>query len=225
MKMLSWVLHEVKLQMINGLYGVYIVANLIYIFLMGYIPDKYIDIASTLIIFSDPTMLGMIFVGAFVLLEKRSGIIKSLGITPLGASGYIFGKVISMLIIGICTAIVIGITYRELDFNFIVLIITVAMSSAIFTMIGIIISSYTSSMNQYLCIVVIGMTILSVPLINFIGFDFKVLNIIPTYSVVILIWQSITNVDIGVMNIIVLLIWLGLLMKITCRVVDNKLFK
>ena len=225
MRLLSWITHEVKLQMINGLYGVYVIVNLVYIFLLGYVPDKYVDLASTFIIFSDPTFIGLIFVGAFILLERRSGVIKGIGITPLGARGYVLGKVISMQIIAVATSLAIAIAYKGFKFNIVLLIITAGISSMVFTMIGIIASAYSMSMNQYLLIISLIGIVLILPIINFIGVELKVLNIIPTYNVVTLIWQAITNANVETINIIVIIAWVCGLMIITEKVVEKKLFR
>ncbi|MGL5085413.1 MAG: hypothetical protein ACRC68_06775, partial [Clostridium sp.] len=227
MMLLNWIIHEIKLQVINGLYGVYIIVNLVYIFLLGYVPDEYVDVASTFIIFSDPTVLGLIFIGAFILLEGRSSVIQGIGITPLGTRNYILGKVISMQIIGIVTSLIIAITYKGFDFNIGLLIITILIGSMVFTMMGILASAYCRNINDYLLIISVIGVVLALPAINFLGVNFKLLNIIPTYSVVNLVWQSITNISYGniSINIIVLIIWCCGLMIVTEKAVNYKLFR
>lgn len=225
MKNLNWIFHEGKLQMMNGLYGVYVVVNLVYIFLLGYVPKQFIDLASTLIILSDPTMLGMVFVGAFILLEKRSGVTSAIGTTPLGARGYILGKVVSMLVISVITSLVIAITYKGLKFNIPLLILTVGISSMVFTMLGIILGVYLKSMNQYILSIALTGIVLSLPLLYYFGVSLSILKIIPTCIAANLIWGAITNVQVSIIGIIILVLWFGVLMLITDKIVEQKLFR
>ena len=99
MKKLKWIIHEIKMQWKNGLYILYILVNLFYILLLGYIPESFKEMVTTVLIISDPTFVGMIFAGGIFLLERNQGIPKAIGISPWGSIGYLLGKIISLVMI------------------------------------------------------------------------------------------------------------------------------
>lgn len=225
MMLIKWIKHEIKIQRVNGLYSVYIIVNLVYIFLLGYVPERYIDLATASIIFSDPTMIGMVFVGAFILLEKRNNVTKGIGISPLGSKGYVIGKVISMWIIAVITSLVIASVYKGSVFNVVGLIIGVSIGSAIFTCIGIIMGAYVKSMNQYLFAIIIASIILAVPVLSLIGLNFISLSIMPTYSIFRMTTISVVGGNILLWDILMSLVWVVVVFIITEKVVENKLFR
>lgn len=225
MMIIKWIKHEINIQRVNGLYSVYIIVNLVYIFLLGYVPERYIDLATSIIIFSDPTMIGMVFVGAFILLEKRNNVTKGIGISPLGARGYVIGKVISMWVISVITSLVIASVYKVRTFNVVGLITSISIGSAIFTCIGIIVGEYVKSMNQYLVVIIIASIILAIPLLSLIGLNFISLSIIPTGSIFSMIAISIVGGDILIWDILISLVWMFGVFIITEKVAQNKLFR
>lgn len=224
---LGWLKHEVNLQIKNGLYGIYIVVNLIYLFLLGYVPEEFKEISLSLIIFSDPTVLGMVFIGAFILLEKINGVTGGIAISPLGAANYIKGKLFSMMLISLITSLVLAIGVKGWDFNIGGLVVTVAMSSMIFTLLGILLAVYTKTINQYLMgIIGIGL-VTSLPLVSYFGLAAlpSFINIIPTYSVFLLIERSIAGDKLLDFPNIILLGWLLGLYWVCVLKVDSKLFR
>ena len=104
MKAIGWLRHELGLQWRNGLYALYIVITGCYLLALYYVPTPYQIPVSRLLVLTDPTFLGLVFVGAIILMEKSQGIPKAIGVSPLGVDGYIGGKVGSLLLINLGTA-------------------------------------------------------------------------------------------------------------------------
>lgn len=225
MKQLSWIRHEMRLQWKNGMYVVYIFVNLVYLFLLGYIPAEYKDMAIAVIIFSDPTFLGMLFVGGIFLLEKNQGIPAAIGISPLGGKGYILGKVISLLTISLITAYVLIVVNKGSNFNFLGVLLSVGLSGSIFTMIGIILGTYAKGTNSFLMLFSIMCLPLTLPVITYYNIlPLAVLKCIPTYATLKLINEAIVGQQISVVDVIYLVIWLGITYKLTKQVVEKKIF-
>lgn len=222
----AWLKHEVKLQIKNGLYGIYILVNLIYLFLLGYVPEESKELVLSLIIFSDPTILGMVFIGAFILLEKINGVTGGIAVSPLGASNYIKGKMFSMLFISLITSLVLAIGVKGLDFNIGGLISIVAISSMLFTLLGILTAIYTKTINGYLISITgIGL-ITGLPLVSYFGWiKLPFAKIIPTYSIFSLIEKSIAGEKILVFPHVLLLGWLLGVYWLTVSKVNSKLFR
>ncbi|MDF2613419.1 MAG: hypothetical protein K0S71_1205 [Clostridia bacterium] len=223
---LGWLGHEMKLQIKNGLYAIYIVVNLIYLFLLGYVPNNFKDFVLSIIIFSDPTMLGMIFIGAFILLEKISGVTGGIAVSPLGAGNYVKGKVLAMLFISLATSLILVIGIKGINFNLWGLIFTIVISSMLFTMIGILIAIYTKTVNQYL-MTVMGISIVTMlPLLSYFKFiSLPLAEFNPSYQAFLLIEKTIAGEKIGYLSIGIILGWLAVIYGITVQQVNRKLFR
>lgn len=222
----SWLGHEMKLQMKNGLYAIYIVVNLIYLFLMGYVPDDYKEIVLSIIIFSDPTALGMIFIGAFMLLEKIGGVTGGIAVSPLGAGQYIGGKVVSMLFISLVTSLVLTTGVKGTNYHFIGLALIITISSILFTLLGILTAIYTRTLNEYLMVIIGAGFIIALPLIDYFHLmKLPFLRIIPTYYVFQIIERTVKGQGVLGIPMFILLLWLAVIYLITREQVDKKLFR
>ncbi|WP_167958170.1 hypothetical protein [Anaerosporobacter faecicola] len=178
---LKWCEHEIRMQVKNGMYPVYIIVNLIYIFALGYVPDGWKETVAILLILSDPTFLGMIFVGGILLLEKNNSIPKGIGVSPIGSGGYILGKCFSLLLITAITANCILVAgkipirlWKEL---------AILLTALLFTMIGMILSTFSKSLNHFIALF-IGATVIGVlPIVLGCYFpDQLLLKWIPTFA-------------------------------------------
>ncbi|HEL3033339.1 TPA: ABC transporter permease, partial [Clostridioides difficile] len=120
-----------------------------------------------IMIYSDPAAMGLFFMGAIVLLEKSQRVLNSLAVSPVKVSEYILSKVISLGVISSIVAMFIAITLN-LD-NIIISTIGTFFSSIIFSLLGLILASKASSLNQFI--------VLSIP-IEIICFIPPILNVL-----------------------------------------------
>lgn len=189
MKTLKWIFHEMRLQWKNGLYYIYILIAFLYMFGLDYVPHDYKEVVSIVLVVTDPTFIGLMFVGALILLEKNQGIPKGIGVSPLGEAGYIWGKVCSLLIISLCTSLCIlwagrvNISIHQ--------ILGILISAGLFTLIGIIIGSQVKSINQFLIWCVVICIPLGIPVVMFYLRDFgSWLSVVPTYALLHLMYAK-----------------------------------
>ncbi|HBH1697345.1 TPA: ABC transporter permease, partial [Clostridioides difficile] len=120
-----------------------------------------------IMIYSDPAAMGLFFMGAIVLLEKSQRVLNSLAVSPVKVSEYILSKVISLGVISSIVAMFIAITLN-LD-SIIISTIGTFFSSIIFSLLGLILASKASSLNQFI--------VLSIP-IEIICFIPPILNVL-----------------------------------------------
>lgn len=218
--------HEMRLQCKNGMYALYIVVNVIYIVLLSYVPTPYKELATTLVLLTDPTFLGMIFVGGILLLEKNQGVPKGIGITPLGSSGYIISKVASLLFISLILGTVIAIVTVGKQVNLLTLWIGLGLGASLFTLLGMMIGAYSKSSNQFLIFMSLVCIALAPPFLNYLGiWDIQIFKFIPTYSVVYLMDHAIKGEGVIWKDIIYLIACLGIVFKLTQQVVINRIFR
>jgi fluoroquinolone transport system permease protein len=205
----------------NGMYGVYIFVNVIYIILLGYLPSEWKQTASTLLLLSDPTFLGMIFVGGILLLERNNSIPRGIGVSPLGSGGYIISKCISLMIIAELTAISImlagGIKITTGG------LLAIMLCGSVFTMLGIMIGSVARNINHFILISVMSTIPASFPILTFYfaprAFIF---NWIPVYPVIRII--NGTSLKQEFVLITLLIIWVVGVYKLTRKVVEDRIF-
>ncbi len=62
---------DVKFQVKQGFYAVYVIITLIYMLIIYQLPDHMGEIVVPLIIYFDPSIVGFFFIGGIVMLEKR----------------------------------------------------------------------------------------------------------------------------------------------------------
>jgi fluoroquinolone transport system permease protein len=121
--------------------------------------------ASVILIFSDTSVLGLIFVGAIVLLEKQQGVLQSMSVTPLRLETYLFSKVFSLTLLSSIVSSLIWIVPRFSFDGYFILLAGVILSSIVFTMFGIGLSAGVNSFNQFLARVIVGSLALSLPVV------------------------------------------------------------
>jgi fluoroquinolone transport system permease protein len=216
---LKWILHEIKLQWKNGLYMVYLLINFLYILLLGYTPTPYKELVTTLLLLSDPTFLGMIFVGGILLLEKNQGIPKGIGISPLGGIGYLIGKIVSLLVIALLTAgcmMLVGgvaITFYR--------VAAIMVSASLFTLLGILIGCFSKGINHFIFLIVVGTLPFAIPVLGYL-FELNLVwaNWIPIHATV----QVLTGHTYSMLYLGYLGIWLVGVFILTKKIVERELF-
>ena len=108
------------------------------------------DIAS-IMIYSDPAAMGLFFMGAIVLLEKSQKVLNAMVVSPVKVSEYILSKTIALITISTIIALILGLVSGSK--HLLGIAVGTALSSAIFTMLGIIAASRISNLNQFLIVI------------------------------------------------------------------------
>ncbi|TCT15374.1 fluoroquinolone transport system permease protein [Natranaerovirga pectinivora] len=154
---------DIKFQVKQGFYGVYIVLTIVYMVILSAIPEEIRKILIPLIVFSDPSIVGFFFIGGIIMLEKGQGILQYLAVTPLRLKEYILGKVISLSILAVLAGFMItAVTYRG-SVNWILLFLGVFLSSAFCTLLGFGVGLRSKTINEYFIKMIPGMLLIAVP--------------------------------------------------------------
>jgi fluoroquinolone transport system permease protein len=140
---------EITLQWRQGFWLVYFVISAIYVVVLLNLPEKNRLLVSLILILTDTTMLGVIFIGALVLLEKQQAVIQSLFVTPLEPSRYIWSKTISLSLIAICMSVLVYLPARTFNTYTPLLLGTITFTAATFVMLGLGLAAKIDTINQY----------------------------------------------------------------------------
>ena len=140
---------EITLQWRQGFWLVYFVFTAIYVTVLLNIPEKNRMLVSLILILSDTTMLGIIFIGALVLLEKQQAVIQSLFVTPLEPSQYIWSKTISLSLIAVCMSILVYLPVWHFTAYTLLLLACIAFTAGTFVLLGLGLAARVDTINQY----------------------------------------------------------------------------
>ena len=197
-RLLGTVLWDLRLQVKYQILTVAAIVTALYIALFKLLVREEFDELLILLIFTDPAMLGFIFIGALVLFEKSSNTLDALVVTPLRMQEYLISKAISLSIIATVCALLMAIAGHGINFNYLPFIYSVLMTSAIVTLLGFYGASRINSFNQYFILIPIFLTPLALPLLNLFGItDSLFLYALPTQATLNLLRASFHPIPAG----------------------------
>jgi fluoroquinolone transport system permease protein len=107
----------------------------------------------TMLLFFDPAIIGIMFIGALVLFEKSENVLQALVITPMKTDDYLLSKITSLTILSIISAtIFVGLLniFSNIDFNIPYLAVSIILTSVMLIILGFILVSRVNSINEYL---------------------------------------------------------------------------
>jgi len=164
----------------------------------------------TLLIFSDPSMMGFIFVGVMVLFEKQAGTSSALVVTPLQPWQYLLSKSISLSIPAAIVSLAI-VFASQLDASYVLVMVAVVLTSILFLLLGFAGAQRVKTFNQYILIIPMFLMPFCIPLVDFFGlWQSQLMWIIPTHSSLklltaafetIAIWEVLLSVSILLISI------------------------
>ena len=140
---------EITLQWRQGFWLVYFVISALYILVLVNVPRENRMMVSLIMILTDTTMLGVLFIGALVLLEKQQAVIHSLFVTPLEPSRYVWSKCISLSLIAVVMSILVYLPVWEFSAYSLLLLLTVIFTAGTFAMLGLGLAAGVETINQY----------------------------------------------------------------------------
>ncbi|MFD1737983.1 hypothetical protein ACFSCX_15710 [Bacillus salitolerans] len=176
-------------QVRHGFYAAYMVVSTLYIVLLTFIPHGYQEMASVLIVFSDPSFIGCFFIGAIILLEKGQGIYDSLFVTPFQIAEYLLSKLFSLTFLSIISSLaIIGFSISGIVVDYRPIVIGIFLSSLFFTCIGIILAVRVKTVNQFLLSSPLVLIVFFIPVLETtMSLNLKWTSILPSYAGILLI--------------------------------------
>ena len=161
--------------------------------------DDFSPRLTAFLIFLDPAMVGLSFVGAMVLREKSEGTIFALGITPLRSWVYVASKTVTLTVITFASSLVVAFVATEGDFNLPRMLFVLTLSSTLATLIGFACVARVPSMNKLMIHWMWLVALLYIPALTHFEILPEVLTpviaLVPTYAVLIaLTWAVDMNV-------------------------------
>ncbi len=183
MRLLHAVLADIRFQIKQGFYLVYVVITAMYLIIMSFLPNDVLTVALPLVVFSDPSVLGLFFIGGIILMEKGQGVLMVLVVSPLRSSEYILAKVISLAIVSVLAAFAITYFSHYPTVNWWLLLLATILTSGIFTLLGIMINAGCNTVNQYMLKTIPYMLLFILPCFALLGFPYSgIVTIFPSVA-------------------------------------------
>ena len=152
MRMAATIKNDIRYQMKYGFYFLYLFVTAIYIGVILLVPARYQDLTASIVMISDPAMLGFFFIGGIWLLERGEGLHRFFVISPLKPIEYIFAKAISLSLLSTGSVLAIMLVgVREIK-AYPVILLSVFIGSMIFTLLGMTVATFARTVNHYLLI-------------------------------------------------------------------------
>ena len=120
----------------------------------------------SVLLFFDPAVIGIVFVGALVLFEKAENVLQSLVVTPMRTDDYLLSKILSLTILSIISASIfmtLMFVFNETEFNIVYLITSIILTSVMLILVGFILVSRVQNVNGYMLGMIIGFLVLTFP--------------------------------------------------------------
>jgi fluoroquinolone transport system permease protein len=223
-KLLRIIAWDIRFALRYHIITVAIVITMLYTFIFKIIPGADIMEVLVSLIFSDPSMLGFIFVGAMVLFEKDANTLQALTVTPVKPWQYLWSKAISLTLIALVCSIGMAYIGHGFGIRLIFFIPAVVLTSFIFTFIGFIGVSRVKNFNQYIILIPLFLLPTILPLADFYGIvRSPVFYLIPTHGSLLLFKAAFKEV--GSLNILYSVVILCITVWITYRIAERHYLK
>lgn len=226
MRLLYAVWADIRFQFKQGFYLVYVLITVMYLIILSFFPKDILSVGLPLVVFSDPSVLGLFFIGGIIMLEKMQGVLSVLVVSPLRTTEYILSKVISLALVSVLAAFAITGFSNYGSVNWLLVFLSTVLTSTIFTLCGIMITAGCSNVNQYILKTVPYMLLFILPCFSLIGFPYSDLfTIIPSVAALRLMLGAYTGIPTyEAVGLIIYLIGMNyLFLRWAIRVFENKI--
>jgi fluoroquinolone transport system permease protein len=121
----------------------------------------------TLLIYNDPALVGFIFIGISIILEKDQEVLPALFVTPLNRHVYLISRITVLSLIGFFSALAMVLTAKGVSFNFLHFFAGAFSTCVLFCFTGIFVVSYTTEILHFLLRSIPLLIFMSLPLLNY----------------------------------------------------------
>lgn len=225
-RLLSVLKADVLFQFKQGFYFVYIILSLFYLIIFHQLDSTWLSYVMPVVLFMDPSVLGLFFIGGILRLEKEQGILSLIYVTPLRIWEYILSKIISLCLISLIVILLISLIAYKGSVNYLYLIIGVIQTSVFFTLIGFLVATSSRSVNDFFVKIIPWMMVLMLPCV-LLGLypNSLLLGLIPSVASLKLVWGAYhaTNLWEFIMLVLYMTVQNIYLLKYTYAVFQKKM--
>ena len=158
--MLKW---DFILQSRYKIIHISILSVVMYYLALVAIPSANNEEFQTLFLFFDPTLIGIMFIGALVLFEKTENTLQALTVTPMETRTYFLSKIISLTTLAVVSSLLFLFLVHGLEFNYLYTLTGVILTCVFLILVGFLFVARCNSINEYLLMMMLAFLLLLVP--------------------------------------------------------------
>lgn len=178
---------DLRLQIRYHIVTVAAIVTLLYAAVFRAVPPARSENVLIVLIFSDPSMLGFIFIGVLVLFERAANTLQAVVVTPLSPSQYLWSKALSLTTIAVPCGLAMAIAGHGVHLNYPLLLAAITLTSLFFVFLGFVGVARARSTNEYLLLVPVFLSPATLPFLDFMGIaQSPAFYLIPTQASLIL---------------------------------------
>lgn len=162
MKLKNLLLGDIKFQIKYGFYFLYLIFTIFYIVILSLLPSSWVETVAWLLIYTDPTTIGLIFMGAIIQLELAEKTFDSLVISPITPTKYLLSKTFSLGILSYLVSVILGLYSKSIN-NFFTFSLGILLGASIFSCLGMILAFKAKSLNQFILFMIPFMIVIIFP--------------------------------------------------------------
>jgi fluoroquinolone transport system permease protein len=183
----------------------------------------------TLLIYNDPALVGFIFIGISIILEKDQEVLAALFVTPLNRHIYLISRIVTLSICGLISALAMVITAKGFSFNWLHFSVGAFSTCVLFSLVGIFVVSYTREVLHFLLRSVPLLILMSLPLLNYFELtDSSFLKLFPIQgglSLLVGSYGQTQNLEEMIFGYLSVGVWITLLYWLVYRVFVSRVVK
>ncbi|MDG4830723.1 hypothetical protein O7627_15620 [Solwaraspora sp. WMMD1047] len=165
-----------------------------YVLVFRAIPAARTDAVAVLLVFSDPTMIGFLFIGVLVLFERGANTLQAVVVTPLSSGQYLWSKAIALTTVAVPCGLAMAVASHGAAVNPALLVAGVALSSVLFVFVGFVAVARVRSVNEYLLIVPVFLVPAVLPILDTVGLvESPLFYLFPTHASLVLLAAAVTT--------------------------------
>lgn len=154
----------------NNLINISVIMTLMYALIFFMLKDLgNIDKILTLLIYNDPAVIGLFFIGLSIIIDKKQQVLPALFVTPVNLHVFLITRILSLSIVGWLCGLGMGFTALGLSFHIGHFSVGVFGTCVLFSLLGLYIVSYTSDFLMFMLKAIVPMLVLALPAFNYFG--------------------------------------------------------
>ena len=152
MRLFSLIKGDLRFVAKYGIAFIYVVFTLIYAAILSMLSGSALEITASILIYTDPTAMGLFFMGAFIMLEKSQRVNCAISVTPVTVNEYIISKAVSLLVPGTVVGGLLCL-YAAPE-NILAALPAIMAASLLFSLCGLICAVKSGSLNGFMIAVI-----------------------------------------------------------------------
>jgi fluoroquinolone transport system permease protein len=218
---------DVRLQLRQGFYAAYAFVAVVYIVLLLALPPAARLIALPLLLLSETGVIGFMFAGAMLHLERGAGTTMSLAVTPLPGSAYVLARMLSLALVAALTAAVIAgpVLGAAAAARIAPIAAASALTAAIFCCVGIAWAARVATLEKFAVQGGAGTAVLGLPALPYFGIaESPLWYVLPTTPLLALLEATTRGAGAAWHDMLLGLIWTTVAFALARTAVERRVF-